>query len=354
MFQFLRKDLPLVLAVAAVFLALSYAIGYVTERPTTVESQPFFLEGDRAPKAQAAAGRVWKEYSFEKLLTLGPSAVTKPVIVRVADTGDIYTLDWADLRIKKLSPDGKLLRSFGDGKGTGAGAFTNPTSFSVTPGGELWVCDPLQRKLAHFEPNGTVDVVTPRDAVDRVAVLGDALVTMAPPGNNALFEVYSPSGKQLRSFGEFLQNQPEQGIILDGAIVGDADSGGFVYGGRHIGVIAGYGVDGGRRFVAHTIDDTPLPKVLNIDGRLKVKPTGAPSVMSLSIQGNYLYALSGTQAETTDGASVQVMDVYDKRDGNYLFSLKLPDTCIEAVVHADRIYVLNSEGITMWRFRQNA
>ena len=355
MFEFLRKDLLLVLAVGAVFVSLSYAIGYVTDRPvTTVETQPAFLEGDRAPKPQSATARTWKDHSFEKLLTLGAPKVAEPMMLQVADSGEIYILDWADLRIKRFSPDGSLLRVFGDGKGTGAGAFTNPTSFTIAPNGELWVCDPVQRKLTHFQPDGTARAISPGKEVYRVAVLEDVLVTMASSSNSTLFDVYSPSGKQLKSFGEFLQNQSQQDIILDGSVVGDAESGGFVYGGRHMGVIAAYGVDGSQRFVAHTIDGNPLPKVLHMEGRLKVKPHGTDTVLSVSILGNYLYVLSGTRADDAGGAGGQVMDVYDKRDGNYLFSLRLPVACRKAVIGADLIYTLGDEGVTVWRFRQSS
>lgn len=352
MFEFLRKDLILVLAVAAVFVSLSYAIGFVTDRdPTPIETQPAFLEGDRAPKAQSVTTRVWKKHAFEKLLALGKPAVTKPVIVRAADNGDFYVLDWADLRIKMFSPEGNLLRVFGDGKGTGAGGFTNPTSFSIAPNGELWVCDPVQRKITHFQVDGVAHAIAPQNAVDRVTVLGDLLVTMAPPGSSQLFEVYSPSGKQLKSFGEFLQNQSQQGIILDGGVVSDPESDGFIYGGRHLGVIAGYDADGGQRFVAHTIDSNPLPKVLSIGGRLKVKPYGTPAVLSLSILDNELYVLSG--AHTGDTAGGKVMDVYNSQDGHYLYSWELPADGQEAVVGANYIYIRSENEVTVWRFTSN-
>lgn len=356
MLEFLRKDLLLILAVAAVLVSLSYAIGFVTKRPVTYsESQPAFLEGDHAPKAQSSTSRTWKEPSFEKLLVLGAPKVTKPMFVRVADHGEIYILDWADLRIKKFSPDGNLLSVFGDGKGTGAGGFTNPTSFSIAPNGELWVVDPIQRKLTHFEPDGDAQATALEKGLYRVIVQGKLLVTMAPPSTTGLFEIYSVSGKPVRSFGEFLQNQSQQGIMLDGSIDADGDDSGFVYGGRHLGIIASFSMDGSQRYVARTIDGNPLPKVLHMEeGRLRVKPQGADTVLGVSIRGDYVYLLSGTLANDAGGAGGQVMDVYDKRNGNYVFSMRLPIPCKEAIVGADLVYTLGDEGVTVWRFHQNS
>jgi hypothetical protein len=58
------------------------------------------------------------------------------------------------------------------------------------------------------------------------------------------------------------------------------------------------------------------------------------AVLSMSILGNELYVLSGIHADGTGSAGGQVLDVYDKRDGNYLCSLKLPVACSDAIVRA--------------------
>lgn len=357
MLKFLRKDLLLVLMVAVVFLSLSYAIGYVSDHsPTTTELQPAFLGGELKPKAQAVAGRVWKDHSFEKSLALDSAALADPRIVRVDDAGNIYVLDWADFKVKMFAPDGKLLKAFGDGKspegGDGTpGSFINPTAFSVKSGGELWICDPLQRKITHFNPGGAAQAVKPQGEAYRVAAVGDMLVTMSPPGGESLFKVYNLSGESLASFGKIIEDQSDNGIALDGNIIGDVESRGFVYGGKYMGVMAGYGVDGAQRFVVQTIDAPPPPKVLDVGGKRKIKPNGTRAILSMSIAGDKLYVLSGGSA---GGAAESVMDVYDKRDGSYQFSLKLPVACKEAVVRSGYVYTLGDGGVMVWRFGQNA
>jgi hypothetical protein len=359
MFKFLRKDLLLVVMIAAVFLSLSYGIGYMSDgAPTPTELQPNFLGGAHAPKTQTATGRVWKDHSFEKMLALDSTILSDPKITRVDDTGQIYAMDWADFKVKMFSPEGKFLKSFGEGKGdglgTGAGAFINPTSFSVRPGGDVWVSDPQQRKITHFNPNGGAQALALPDAVYRIAAVGDVLFTMSPPGQSALFKVYNPTGEQLKSFGEIIQEQPGNGIVLDGYIVGDAESNGFVYGGRYMGVMAGYDANGEQRFVVRTIDVPTPPKVLDIGGKRKMKPNSTQSILTMSIMGDQLYVLSGAAVGGAGGAAEQVMDVYDKRDGTYLFSLKLPVGCKEAVVRPGYVYTRDDGGVTVWRFAQRA
>lgn len=355
MLDYLRKDLLTVMLVAAVFLSLSFAIGSVSERSASpAEAQPAFLGGELAPRVQPAAGRVWKEHGFEKLLALSPTALSRPALMRADDAGNIYVLDWADLRIKMFLPDGNLVKVFGEGRGTGAGAFANPTSFSVGGGGEVWVCDPRQRRITRFDAEGRAQTIAPQSAVDRIAAVGDVLITMFPPGRDAFFEVYNFSGERLKSFGEMIEDQHEMGAVLDGTIVGAGENQEFIYGGRYTGALARYGAGGERRFVVRTIDDVPPPKILSTGVSQQINPNSPLAVMSMSVRGDELYVLSGVRADGAWGAGGDVLDVYDKRDGNYLFSLKLPVACIEAAVHADYIYTLGEHGVTVWRFKQSA
>jgi hypothetical protein len=357
MFGFLRKDLLLVVLVSAVFLSLSYVIGSVSERfPSTAEVQPTFLKGERAPRKQSATARVWREHGFERVITLSQTALTRPAILRVDTAGNIYVLDWADLRIKMFSPDGNLSKGFGEGRGTRTGAFANPTSFSVGAKGELWVCDPPRRKITRFDPDGKAQTIVLQSAVDRIAAVGDVLITMAPPSKSAFFAVYNSSGDRLKSFGEMIEDQSEKGILLDGNVIGDGENQDFIYGGRYISVIARYSADGEQQFVVQTIDGILMPKIVKIGESQTIKPDSlqAQSVLSMSIRGNELYVLSGARSDGAGSAVGQVMDIYDKRDGNYLFSLKLPIACREAIVRGDYIYILGDNGVTMWRFRQSA
>src|SRR5689334_15457662 len=155
MIKTLRKDLLLIAAVAAVFVSLSYAIGFVTDRsPKTVELPTAFLSGERAPKAQPTSARVWRKPSFEKGAVLSSSTLKAPAIMRSLKDGNIFVLDWSDLRVKEFSPDGKLVKAYGEEAGK-PGAFINPTSFAFDSGGNMWVSDIKQERIGVFNADGS-------------------------------------------------------------------------------------------------------------------------------------------------------------------------------------------------------
>jgi hypothetical protein len=351
MWEFLRKDLTLILAVVAVVLSLSYAIGYVSEtKPEAIELEAHF-SGERAPKPQTIAERVWKEPVLEKLAAVDPAAVKEPMIMQVDKSGLPYLFDWSDFKVKQFSLDGKLQKTFGDE--TGQDQFVNPTAFTVDANGSVWVADPQQQRIKVFSNDGKVQTITPQNASYRVAIAPNMLFTMAAPGKNNLFEIYDLTGRQLRSFGELLADQPEKGIILDGNIVSDENQG-FNYGARYMGVLGSYDTDGNQRFFVQTIDGVPQSSLLDIAGKKRIKPDTAPSILTMSIVGNELYVLSGARFDGKTGSGGQVIDVYDKLEGWYLFSFKLPIVCKAAIVRSDYLYTLSKGQLTVWRFKQNA
>jgi len=354
MFRILRKDLLFILAVAAVFISLSYAIGFVTDRsPKPVDLHTALLTGDRAPKAQPTTVRVWQKPTFEKTVSLDSTSLKDPVQMRAQNNANIFVLDWQDLRIKEFSPDGKLLRAFGEEVGH-PGAFANPTGFAMDSGGNLWVCDIKQHRIGVFNADGSKRTIKPQNNVYRIAAVGDAMMMMDTPVQNKFFETYDLSGKQLKSFGELLEDQPDKGIVLDGDIVADVENRGMIYGARYLGIIGAYDAEGKQRFLIQTIDNVSQPLVSSFDGGLrKVKPNSALPVLSLSVLNNELYILSGVHPDGTTSQSGKVMDVYNKQDGHYLYSWELPADGQEAIVTSNYIYIRSAKEITVWRFKSN-
>ena len=176
------------------------------------------------------------------------------------------------------------------------------------------------------------------------------MFTMVTPSHSRLFETYDLSGRQLKSFGELIDDPYHKGIILDGDIVADTENHGIIYGGRYLGIIGGYDVEGNQRFLVQTIDNVPQPNVLAIEGKQKIKPDTTPAILSLSVLDNELYVLSGVH---NAGLGGKVMDVYDKQDGHYLYSWELPADGHEAIVDSKYIYIRSNNEITVWRFTSN-
>ena len=354
MIKTLRKDLLLILAVGAVFLSLSYAIGFVTDRsPKMAEVPTAFLSGERAPKPQPNTVRVWTKPTFEKTAVLNSTSLKAPEKMQADNNGNIFVIDWSDLRVKEFSPEGKLLKTFGEETGS-PDAFVNPTGFSVDSGGNLWVCDLKQQRIGVLNKDGSKRTIKPQNTIYRIAAIGDRMITMVAPGDSRLFETYDLSGQQLKSFGELLEDQSHKGIILDGDIVADAANNGIIYGARYVGIIGAYDAEGKQRFLVQTIDNVPPPPVLATEVRQKVKPNTTRPILSLSVLDNELYVLSGVHPDGSAGSGGKVMDVYNEQDGRYLYSWELPEVATEAIVVSNYIYIRSNKEVTVWRFKSNA
>jgi hypothetical protein len=83
----------------------------------------------------------------------------------------------------------------------------------------------------------------------------------------------------------------------------------------------------------------------------KIKPNTTRPILSLSVVDNELYVLSGTSTDSSGGGNV--IDVYDKKDGHYLYSWELPANGQEAVVGSNYIYLRRDNEVTVWRFNSN-
>ena len=354
MIKTLRKDFLLILAVAAVFLSLSYAIGFVTNRSAkAVDVETAFLSG-RAPVAQPTNSRVWRKPTFEKIAVLDRTGLTDPVKMKAENTANIFVLDWSDLRVKEFSPEGKLLRAFGEKAGS-PGSFKNPTDFAHDSGGNLWVCDLKQRRIGVLNSDGGQKTIRPQNDVYRMVAIGDVMFTMVTlSAHSRLFETYDLSGQQLKSFGEFVEDQSKKALVLDGDLVADTENRGVIYGGRYLGMIGAYDVEGNQRFLVQTIDNVPQPMVSKFEGGLrKVKRDSALPVLSLSLLNNELYVLSGVHPGGATSQGGKVMDVYNKQDGRYLYSWELPAEGQEAIVASNYIYIRSDSEVTVWRVTSN-
>ncbi len=81
--------------------------------------------------------------------------VIKPAIkLSNDDSGNIYTLDPKEIRIRVFNPRGILIESFGF-KGQGPGEFCGPAWLKITPKEELVVYDVLNRRFTYLALDGT-------------------------------------------------------------------------------------------------------------------------------------------------------------------------------------------------------
>ena len=91
----------------------------------------------------------------------------------VDEAGNIYTLDPKDIRIRVFDSGGKLLRAFGK-KGQGPGEFQGPGYMVITPDGQLFVSDVLNRRLTYMTPEGELDRIISLKTLPRGAFKPDS------------------------------------------------------------------------------------------------------------------------------------------------------------------------------------
>lgn len=273
--------------------------------------------------------------------------------MKVDDSGTIYLLDWEDFRVKIFSPFATPLGMTGHGDGDKG--FENPTGIAVDGEGAIWVCDPVQRKVARFDSGGDlVQSISPKFLVYRMAVIEDRMITMTATAKKTLFDIYDLSGNWLKSLGTFIENQEEHSVVLDGHIVGDNESQGFIYGDMYAGFLAGYDIDGEQRFLVQTIDGMHLPAIGAYGDVQKVEVHDRIGILSMSILGENLYVLRGANNSTSTNTTEHIVDVHSKRNGGYLFSFRIPKTCVQATFRADRMYTRGEDGVIVWQVTRPA
>ena len=78
----------------------------------------------------------------------------RPTNIAVAPNGDLYVSDgYGNARVHHFSPDGKLIRSWGE-PGTGPGQFKISHGICVLPDGRVLVCDRENDRIQVFTPEG--------------------------------------------------------------------------------------------------------------------------------------------------------------------------------------------------------
>ncbi|MEA2560936.1 MAG: SMP-30/Gluconolactonase/LRE-like region [Acidobacteriota bacterium] len=286
--------------------------------------------GAPSPRPQETSERVWKEAEFERVATV---QMGLPTLLRPGPGGNVYVLDSSRSRVLQLSPEGRILTTYGDP------ALGNPTDVAVGADGEVWVCDLDHNSIAVFDGRRArrIDLDPP---IGRLALSPKGFVATGIAGGEGLFRRYSKDGTPEGSFGALFPEELQTSIAADGWIVPGAD--GFFYPFRNAGLLASYTWDGRLRFFRQTIDPVPLPKVrVDTAGRQSVPDATLVSISSSVVEDN-LFVLTGER----------VLDVYDVETGSYRYSLHPPEKDTRYVVlTGDRLYSASQRGVTVWRPR---
>ncbi|HEX3551805.1 MAG TPA: hypothetical protein VIA62_01075 [Thermoanaerobaculia bacterium] len=307
------------------------------------------------PRWQTKHARTWQERSFDQPLVIAPAAgvrLARPVSLKVDRSGDVLVLDWSDASVRRFSPSGQPGVSYHLPPGTPGG---NPEDFDVDAGGNVWICYHDAGTVASFEPGGKL-LATWHFARNphRIMSAGsagsagnDGLVIFAADAGRDLFARYSPRGELAGGFGRLLAGDSQDLLALDGDVARDG-AGGFVYAAAHTGLLASYSLNGEPRFLVRTIDPVALPKIVaTAGGSRKIAPGSPFAALTVSVSGGLIHVLADLPSRK--GGSSRAFDVYDDRDGGYLYSFHAPEQTAFALVAGDRLYTIRDDVVTRWR-----
>ena len=155
----------------------------------------------------------------------GPGQFSHPDGIVVDPQGDFYVVDSNNDRVQELSPVGGVLAQFGS-KGTGPGQFENPTEMTTDYQGNVYVADtgnnriqkltPAGKPLAQWGSKGSGPGQFDRPAGVDVDPQGNVYVV---DSGNARVEKLSPTGAFLTQWGSRGdgpgQFQDPRGIVVD-------------------------------------------------------------------------------------------------------------------------------------------
>ncbi len=293
----------------------------------------------------APTERSWVTNKIGKEISLQPGitdSLLQPMSIEWFD-GQLYVSDFGDMKIKKFTAEGQYLDSFGK-KGRGPGEFQMLVDYDIS-GDTLYVIDPRQGMLMKFDAASTRHLTSHdmKSRPYRMAVIGEQFVIESGMGEH-LFTVTDTRLNVKRQFGQFIDDQQQNGISVMGNIQAIRDTG-FVFAPSMASYLYYFDQDGNRTESIRTPDQIPFqePNVRKSgDRRVITPPDTKVRTGRLATVGNKLYVF---QSYTKDDEALPAsfMDVYQLGSGQYLHSVEFPFAVRNGIFGEEALYLIDSE-----------
>ena len=258
-----------------------------------------------------------------------------PAFMKIYDD-HLYVFDAGNYKIKRFTLTGDFLGEIIDGRGEGPGEVITPSDFFVR-GTRIWILDPNPRRISIFKTDGTyLSSFSIPDLAIRMAPVGETIVllTLMSPD---LFLLVDSTGKEIRRFGNPLEEQVNDRLALDGNLVPVGDDE-FIYVPFYAGYFFYHDTNGRLVKSIEMIDGFPLPSEANRitnNGRIMQAPKGKIKNLSIAIHNNALYVFT----KFTDTGRKYFLDRYDAKTGAYIGSGAVPISFArKGLVYNDQLY----------------
>jgi len=321
---------------------------------TTIEVRDFPPQ-DWA-KIQKAKERIWKDIHAEKVFSVfstDSSRLYSLGLVKLDRMENIYVLDYGDVSVKKFSPGGRLLKTFGNGRGRGPGQFINPTDFTVDSESRVFICDPKTAAVSVFSGDGSLQKThSLSGAPYRICFIREgAFITELVGVTNHWFEMYDTNGNLISSFGKnIIPGESKFPILLAGSLASDGQS--LLHAFSRLGCFFSFSLTARELgFAAKTIDTLPPPRIKVSRDRkaMWIDKSSPVSVTSISVDDTSIFTSCGSPPN----GEHSTIDVYSIRDGSYLYSFRIPERTKAASVSKRVFCGITDTSISKWEIRLN-
>ena len=296
---------------------------------------------------QRTTTRAWRDIDVHKLFELSPDSFLNPIGVKVDRNGNIYVADFGDMTVKRFGPDGTYKASYGEGSGQGPGELISILDLGAVADSLVYIVDNTARRILLFSFSGAF---LRHEAYDtppvRYQMTGGGRGYTLISHNATLFR--SQYGEEVTDFGALVDNQTGHGYALATGVIATHGEG-MIYVPIHFPVIVRYNPDGSVAYARTTPDygraESPEWETMDLGG------TRAYRVMGGSLHGDVAVNEEEVFVHVLMPPDEDAIDVYRAETGDYVYSLRLPDSSgvIYTHVRDDRMYriVETSDGGTL-------
>ncbi|WP_457652136.1 6-bladed beta-propeller [Rhodocaloribacter sp.] len=272
-----------------------------------------------------------------------------PAYMKIYDD-HLYVFDVGDYKIKRFTLTGDFLSEIIEGRGEGPGEVFTPTDFFVK-GTRIWILDPNPRRISIFETNGTyLSSFSIPDLAIRMAPVGETIVLLTLM-NPDLFLQIDSTGKEIRRFGNPLEEQVNNRLALDGNLVPVGDDH-FIYVPFYAGYFFYHDANGSLVKSVEMVDGFPFPpeagQITN-SGRVMRAPEGKIKNLSINIHDNLLYIFT----KSFNSKRNYFIDRYDVETGAYVGSGIVPlSFARKGVVYREKLYCVLDTTVIFYHIDQ--
>lgn len=266
--------------------------------------------------------------------------------------GELYLSDYGPMQVRRVSADGRVIRSIGAGRGQGPGEVTSIMDVAVL-NDTLWVADGPGRVLTAFSVDGDLIGRYPVSYFPmRLIGAGDRLYVVGMGAGDGLINEVDRQGNVVRSLDDLFEDQSASELSLSNSMLTSTPDGGFAYLPLIGSLLVLFDAEGTPVRTIETIDKRPVLGSSASGNGGQRAAGGDLQQRNVSIVDRTIYVHTGWRAEPavagTTGEPVSVIDRYAYPSGEYQDSFRIPAT-YDALVVGERLYAVSDTSFVAYR-----